>query len=811
MRTDFRTWISRLGLLPVVAALALAASPARAEDETTAGKDVVVEVKAGAQRADFKDGRYARFELYREVPNGAVIDLFRIDWKPKGKAWSADFVSRGMLQLDQRHYLDVSNAGKLRLRGSYVQTPHFFSNGSLFLHGGTDGVWDLSPTLRQGLETAASTSVSAISALMPNVVNSGPRVDVRNKRALANGELSLRLGRGWDLSLFGQQETRSGNRSRSIGTYIRRGGTGFDKENIESRGLEMLEPTRYTTDLFGLSTSFARKGGVITVGAEFGRFKNRSSVLEWDNVFEAPPPAATSTIGITPAADQEPSAAQGNTSSNVQRGRFPRAQLDLWPDNKRNRVWANGSLKLPGKTRLSATASVATMKSDDAFLPYTINEAVVFSGKFGQTDAVLAKDAARPATSFNGDVKTTRVDLRLNSNPVDPLRLRAAYRHYGYDDRSPSIQFPGYASAGDSFMRRGIGQKDAAGNRILFNEVGGYKREVWELGASYRIARAFTVDLGYLRTAWNYDERQVEKTKEDTFLVKARIEPTDRVTLRASWLDGSRRYDGTYDVGLETSGVRAYDVWDRDRSRYGIEADFELGERWTFGAAYSYWKDEYPGGVPTLAPPLGPPYGLQQTRNDSISGTLTYGKGDWSFGASLGYDTDLWDSLQVTKTSVTALDYDPQNRWARSEDDKVFWLGLNLAGKLGKKTSVTADVNWSDFKGDWTTRNLGTFNSNSAVAYPFPQFKDSFFSGKVALRHEVSSKVAFELRYWYEPYRLDDFTWDLMQPYMQGVYQETGGSATTLRPSNVSRYLFLDARYSDYDASVVTALVHFRF
>jgi hypothetical protein len=46
---------------------------------------------------------------------------------------------------------------------------------------------------------------------------------------------------------------------------------------------------------------------------------------------------------------------------------------------------------------------------------------------------------------------------------------------------------------------------------------------------------------------------------------------------------------------------------------------------------------------------------------------------------------------------------------------------------------------------------------------------------------------------------------------MQGVFEETRSSPTDVGPMNVSRFLFLDSRYSDYTAHVVTALAHLRF
>jgi hypothetical protein len=134
-----------------------------------------------------------------------------------------------------------------------------------------------------------------------------------------------------------------------------------------------------------------------------------------------------------------------------------------------------------------------------------------------------------------------------------------------------------------------------------------------------------------------------------------------------------------------------------------------------------------------------------------------------------------------------------------------------MVAPAGKRGKVRADINYQKFNGDWTTENLATPDVNSAVAYPFPSLSDSTLSARASFLWNLTDKVGFEARYWYEPYRLDDFTWDIMQPYMQGLFQETHSSATDIGAMNVSRFLFLDSRYTDYTAHVLSAFVHVRF
>jgi hypothetical protein len=68
-----------------------------------------------------------------------------------------------------------------------------------------------------------------------------------------------------------------------------------------------------------------------------------------------------------------------------------------------------------------------------------------------------------------------------------------------------------------------------------------------------------------------------------------------------------------------------------------------------------------------------------------------------------------------------------------------------------------------------------------------------------------------ELRYAFEPYRLTDFTWDSVQPYPQGTLQQTQSAPDDIGDMNASRLSWLDSRYSDYTAHVVTLLLRLRF
>jgi len=795
--------------MTVLAFLGVAALPAGATDDGEFHYTFVL----GGQAASVTGDRDAKFQEYRDVPQDAILDGFSLDWTKAGSPWAFRLDGLNGFRLDQRWQITFGKAGVFQARAFWDEVPHYLANDTTWLLAGSGGDYTYSPTFRQDIEDAAQGGT--VATLIPEVLATSARpLDLRVSRQRAGADLLFHLPAGWSVMVTGGREKRSGLGRISTGTYIRQStAASFDAERITVRGLEMPEPVDYRASDFGVAGTFTRKRGFFTLGWQMTRFSNEVDTLAWDNPFEAPASVSSSSTGLVVAADQEPSAAQGNTSSAAQRGRFAQGALDLYPDNTWQRAYGSGAFNLPGRTRINIAASLGMMEQDDPFLPYTRNEAVIFDNGTdtlpGTPDDILAKDLATPRPTLDGEIRTLRADFRVTSRPIQPLTLRAAWRTYDYDDRTEEVQLPGYAAAGESYFRRGIGQLDATGAKTLFNEIGDYARDVWTVGGGWWFGRKVGIDLDYSNTAWDYDARQVDSTSEDALLLRVHLTPIDWFSAQLSGLDASRTYDGDYEVGLELSGVRAFDVWDRDRTRYTAEFDFTPGDQWTFGVGYSALEDKYPGSVETVTPQE---YGLNEASSDSLFGTVGYTAKRFSVSVTAGHDTSSWDSLSVTKTSISGVNYQPNNRWTRVEDDTVDWASLYFdVSCIPDKLRLFADLTWSSFDGSLETVNQGTPDVNSAVAYPFPDFRTDLFAAKMALRWALRKNMELEARWWYEPFRLDDFMWDDLQPYLQGTIKEARSSATDIQDANVERLLVLDDRYSDYTANVIAVVLRAYF
>jgi hypothetical protein len=815
--------IHRIGTSSVlVLGLALVPAGAPAQDEHGFRIDFTV----GGQYADF-DTTSAKAEEYRDLSDGFLLEQLRLGLFGPASAWSMELTGNHLARRDQELSLGIARTGSFRLDLEHVRTPHLLYRDAATVFTGSKGDYLVSDTVRSALESLVTPSASTADAVRAVLDGVSRDKDLAIQRDRTQIGLGFGLAAFWDARVSAAREKRSGNDRVSNGTYIRRqavssdptSGPGFfDRERVEVRGIELPKPIDAEIDEAGLGSTIHGGSWLVDFGWEASSYDNDRAALRWENPFEGGTGAASSSGGLDPAFDQEPASPIGNTGN---RGRYVRAELALEPDNDYERAFLSGAVTLPRRTRINLSYSAATTQQDQAFLGYTLNPEILFSngpdGVAGTADDARAIDVAPAAHDLDGKVDTTRLDVRISSRPIDGLSLRAKFAEYEYDDRSAAISWPGYAAAGDSYFRRNVGKRDADGNKILINEVADYSRSVWSVGGGWRFGHFADVELDYANTEWEYEARQVESNEEDSLAAVLRLRPTDAVSVRLSYLDASREIAGAYVTGLETSRVRAFDVWDRDRTRYGAEVELLVGDHATLSLAYDDWTDEYPGVVdaaPTTSNPFPSlPYGLNEASTETISATLTWAEESWTLSGSLGSDDSSWESLMVSKTSLTGdtIQFDPANRWRRTQSDEVIWASIDLRAELAESWNLEASLFYQDYDGATESVNLAAPTINSGVATPFSGQGSELLSSELELTWDFSDRLGFGLRYLYEPYRLDDFAWDGVEPYMQGNLEELGDSATDVRDMNAYRLLWMDATYSDYTAHVFRLFARLRF
>ncbi len=91
----------------------------------------------------------------------------------------------------------------------------------------------------------------------------------------------------------------------------------------------------------------------------------------------------------------------------------------------------------------------------------------------------------------------------------------------------------------------------------------------------------------------------------------------------------------------------------------------------------------------------------------------------------------------------------------------------------------------------------------NAAAFPFPDVKSNYHELNVDTNYQLKDNLALGFRYIFEPYRLNDFQWNGLNPYPFEALP-----AEQQFPS--SRPLLLDSRYSSHNSHVFGVYLRFQ-
>jgi hypothetical protein len=157
------------------------------------------------------------------------------------------------------------------------------------------------------------------------------------------------------------------------------------------------------------------------------------------------------------------------------------------------------------------------------------------------------------------------------------------------------------------------------------------------------------------------------------------------------------------------------------------------------------------------------------------------------------------DAAKATPSFGFADNFPLENYWSSNIQETVNSVGAGATLQLLRTLALDVSYNLS-----FSDVEVDTFNPNPIVAttlanaraVDWPTVTNRFHEVLADLGYRVTPNIKAGVRYLFEWYDLDDFAWDIMQPYMAGVSVE-----------NSTRFVFADATYNAYRASVGTLYV----
>lgn len=721
----------------------------------------------------YGDRRSAKFNEYRDIPQGFFIQNFEVDLHNLfDNRFFFNFQGRDTRENDQTYLLGLGAYRKYHLDLRWDQTPHVFTTtGKSFFVELNPGVFTVPGPLRTLLELPVPAPVppppaQQRQALLESALQGARLLDLSLRRDSATGTFSYMPASNWDIGLQYSREKQVGYRPFGTTFY-------FTFSN------ELPEPIDYRNHRVKVGTEYANKTGGFQFDYSSSLFNNQVSTLIWDNPFR-----------ITDVVD------------GPKLGR-----LDSYPDNSAHNVSFAGAVNIPRSTRLMASIVPGWMRQNDAFLPFTINTAVPACAPnftfpaLPRPAATLCVPGSLPATSLDGKKRTLAMNYRLASRAIPAVPLTFRYRSYDYNNDSRSLIFDDYV-AGDMHV---------SGNARR-NLPFAYNRKSLGLDAAVEFFQKSSASFLYEWERFDREHRDLEQSNEHTLGAKFDLNPLDWLLLRASYKHSDRdaeHYEaqeesfplgeGPFGLG-QIHGLRKFD--EAARKRHRVEALLQIDPLETFGFAASYGttQDDFEESE----------YGLQKDINYNYSFEVTFNPHSaLSFFAEYTREKYKYRqrSRQRTPASATAAANDsPNNDWESVRRDLVDTWAAGWDGNVNDKALFNLFYSLSTAKNKLFTRALGTpgapgtptFLPTSATDYP--DTSNRWHQVVASIKFPLAGRITPKLEYRYEKYDRVDFA-------LENVVQYSILDVSLVN----SIFLGVGADVPGYDAHIISASLEYRF
>jgi len=720
--TSNRRILGRLALLPALALLPMPAVYAQEVPERG-----VLEIGVRALAGDRSS---SQFDEYRDIKPGLFIRQASVDLEHLFQSkYFLNFQTTQSWQNDQHFLGAFGKYGKFGCEVRRDGTPHDFTNTATTLFTeSSPGVFTI-PAATRALLVANPASIS-------QVLPGARAVDVALQRKLTSGSCQFTPSAAW--TIYAQYSQDAENGYRPLGTTL----------NDETNVLEQMEPVDYRTHDVKAGVEYAGRKVAFQAGYAASFFNDQHSTLTWDNPFNA-----TDAIG---------NGAHG--------------QLALYPDNKSQGVNFAAAWNLSKSTRLMVSVSPEWMRQNAAFLPFTVNTAVV-------------NVPALPAASLNGRKATVATNITLTSHPFARLSLSAHYRDYDYINDTPSLFFSNYVYTDrqlDNLARQSLPY--------------GFNQQNIGTSASWLLHKGESITASYEFIDLERQHRDVSKTREHIGSVTFDANPKQWFSFRTSYQRSERNPQSyvlnleLYPVGGNTpvpDGWQMFDEAARVRNKGSALLQVDASDRLSFSASYDNQQDRYHDSL----------YGLlgYRTAESSVDATYQLYNGISLF-ANYTYEQYNSDqkARQYSKTNNTT-----NNDWESYVGDAIHTgsVGISLS-RFRRAMTIDAFYSLSVAQSRINNRILGNPSLAGFLVtaiQDYPETSNRFHQLTGAVRYKLANNLFSRLEYRWERYDRTDFQIQSMTPYMAPY------------DSKMNTSLFLGADVPAYQVHIVSVSLEYRF
>jgi MtrB/PioB family decaheme-associated outer membrane protein len=642
------------------------------------------------------DGDGARYERYRDLGHGLFVEGARLNRDRNG--WLLGLTADHVGRRDQRYLAQIDRPGRLKTWFLWDQIPMLLGRTTRTLYAGVG-----SGTLT--IEDALQARVQAeTSALAPVFSQFGGEFDTRTRRLIAEGGVEYLPSSALTVSAKIRRTDREGT--------IPYGGS-FGHSSL----VELPAPTQHGLTEADAGAEFVRDPLLLRAGYTGSFFHNDVTSVVFDNPFRA-----LDTVGSS-----------------------SRGRLTLAPTNSYNGVNGLASVKLPRRSRASAFVSVGQLTdAGDAIVAQTVNSALAPSP--------LARG------TVNGEARTTAVNFTFVSRPTRLLDVSAGYRQYDFNNRTPEFE-----------MRERVAYDNAVSAMVppIHTEPHGVLRQTLDVDLKLTPVRGLAAGLGFTRVGEDRTHRIFESTTDNVVRVTVDAVGRQWVTLRTKYERAERRGVGIEEgerllasIG-EQPGMRHFDIAARNRNRATVLGSLTPVENVSVNLSAAAGKDDYLESV----------FGLRDNTHRVYSAGVDLTPAERVvLGTSYSYER--YNALSRSRQASPGPQFDdPSRNWATDATDRAHSWQVNAeVGRIAERVDLRLGYDFNRARAryeyiagpvpDRTLPEEAVVPTTLPPPAALPPTLSELQRGTADLTYALAARLSIGLSYWYERYRVTDFTLD---------------------------------------------------
>lgn len=710
---------------------------------------VTQEVEVGVQSVNINNPE-AKFEEYREVPNGVVLERYNVEGE--GDTYDYELGLKKITQEDQSASFRFQK-GALNVEALYDQTPHNWSNQTETLYRETSpGVFEL-PDGLQGTVQNASDWLSVMQSTFIGLAHT-EKLGTRQDKTGVN--LGYAFSNALSLNFAFSQEKKTGHKAQAAPM-------GFNYANeiaksVDQMVYESMANLNYKVDKMALGLTYG-----------LSLFQNDINTLIWDNTKRE--------------TDQ-----YVNTTGYLAGDQSSRGRLATAPDNMAQVLGLTTVFDLPASNKLNADFSYTLMTQDDELLPSTINSAIT-SGSVNMSDP-----ASLPSKTADATQTLVVQNYSINNDAIKNIALGIRVRSEQLGNSSKEIHFSsGYVRV-DQALEPSVETARLA-----------YKKLILGANADWSITPALTFGVDIAQETADRTHREYKETEEMTYTANVNYRPVMGLTVKGRYINADRKakdfelehFENENGALVELPGMRPFDLASRLRNAGDLSLITGAGPLTVSvngGLAYDKFRSgdgDLTGGIGTN---LNQQYGLLENRQARAGIDLTVDVSDM-LGLFGFYQYEQIAGVQRSnQNNSTTVTQDAPYDWTSETSDRYDVIGVGADVGVSDKVSLQLGYDLSLSRGSINYKDLG---SSLATKESLPDTHSSKQDYTLKGVMHATKDVTFTLGYLFERYDVTDYATNSV-PLLSG----TGAGQTNV---------YLGDSSSDYKAHVVSLMAKYKF